>query len=80
MKISIFGLGYVGTVCGACFARFGHEVIGVDRNRAKVDFINKGLSPVIEDGLQRLVSEARRKKRFYATYDCLLYTSDAADE
>ena len=58
MKISIFGLGYVGTVCGACFAERGHRVIGVDRASVKVDLICSGKSPVIEPGLDEKVRTA----------------------
>jgi GDP-mannose 6-dehydrogenase len=69
MKISIFGMGYVGAVSGACFARMGHDVIGVDVNRGKVDMINAGLSPVVEEGLAELMAEAHRAGRISATLD-----------
>lgn len=58
MKILVWGLGYVGTVSAACFARLGHEVIGIDTNLAKVDAINNGVSLVKEPGLQALVQQA----------------------
>src|SRR2546426_5021884 len=69
MKVSVFGLGYVGCVSGACLAELGHEVIGVDVNAAKVEMINRGQAPVIETGLQELVTKATRTGQFVATGD-----------
>ena len=69
MKISIFGLGYVGSVSLACLAENGHEVIGVDVNQAKVDCINRGQSPIIENGLEQIIREQRAKDRISATMD-----------
>lgn len=67
MRIAVFGLGYVGTVTGACLARMGHAVWGVDISPEKVRMINEGLSPVAERGLDRLVSQAVRAGRLRAT-------------
>ena len=55
MKVSIFGLGYVGCVSGACIASMGHKVIGVDSNQAKVDMINQGKSPVVEQDIDKII-------------------------
>jgi GDP-mannose 6-dehydrogenase len=71
MKISIFGMGYVGAVSGVCFARMGHEVIGVDVHRGKIDLVNAGASPVVEEGLSELMAEAHRAGRISATDDPL---------
>jgi GDP-mannose 6-dehydrogenase len=69
MRISIFGLGYVGTVCAACLARFGHDVIGVDVNETKNAQLNEGRSPIVEPGLEELIREAVDTKRLEATSD-----------
>lgn len=58
MKVAVFGLGYVGTVTAACLAQHGHEVWGVDVDARKVDAIAAGRSPVVEPGLDDLVSRA----------------------
>ncbi|HEX8088897.1 MAG TPA: UDP-glucose/GDP-mannose dehydrogenase family protein [Blastocatellia bacterium] len=71
MKLSIFGLGYVGCVSAACFARDGHHVIGVDPNQSKVDLINAGRSPIIEPGIDPLISQAVDQGRLRATLDSL---------
>jgi GDP-mannose 6-dehydrogenase len=57
MKVSIFGLGYVGSVLAGCFAALGNEVIGVDVNSLKVQQINEGQSPVVEKGLDSLIAQ-----------------------
>jgi GDP-mannose 6-dehydrogenase len=67
MRISVFGLGYVGCVSAACLSRAGHDVIGVDVNRDKVDAINAGSSPVVEPGLPALIAELVRDGRLRAT-------------
>ena len=51
-------MGYVGVVSGACLADSGHEVVGVDVSRQKVDLINSGASPIVEEGISELVENA----------------------
>ena len=67
MNISIFGLGYVGTVSAVCLAKLGHKVIGVDTNPLKVEMINKGLSPIVEPGVDALLQQAISARRLSAT-------------
>lgn len=69
MRISIFGLGYVGAVSAGCLARDGHEVIGVDPVRTKVDLINAGKSPIIEAEIEDIIRAAVTSGRLRATCD-----------
>jgi GDP-mannose 6-dehydrogenase len=69
MKISIFGLGYIGSVTGASLAAAGHDVIGVDANPDKVALVNAGRSPVIEPGLDELLGKAVADGKLRATTD-----------
>ncbi len=69
MKISVFGLGYVGAVSCACFAKSGHHVIGVDVNQKKVDLINGGNSPIVEKDLDEYIAEGVKKGTIKATTD-----------
>jgi GDP-mannose 6-dehydrogenase len=69
MRISIFGLGYVGTVSAGCLAKDGHEVIGVDTVQTKVDMINAGTSPIIEAQIDDIVKNAVKSGRLKATAD-----------
>lgn len=71
MKISIFGLGYVGAVSAGCFAMDGHEVIGVDPVPIKVEFLNKGKCPIIEPKIDEIISESARDGRLRATHDAV---------
>ena len=67
--ISVFGLGYVGCVSAACFAKEGHSVIGVDVNAGKVDMINAGKATIVEMGIGELVGEMVAAGRLEATTD-----------
>jgi len=67
VKISVFGLGYVGSVSAGCLTALGHEVIGVDINPTKVDMINAGQSPVIEAELDDLIAQGVKKGHLRAT-------------
>ncbi|HLY40592.1 MAG TPA: UDP-glucose/GDP-mannose dehydrogenase family protein [Terracidiphilus sp.] len=69
MKISVFGLGYVGAVSAGCFAAQGHEVLGVDPVADKVDLINRGHSPIVEAEIGELIAEAVRAGCLRATRD-----------
>src|SRR6185503_12564000 len=71
VKLSIFGLGYVGCVSAACFAKEGHTVTGVDVNANKAEMINAGDSPIIEAGIGPLLDEVVKAKRLSATTDSL---------
>jgi GDP-mannose 6-dehydrogenase len=73
MKVSVFGLGYVGSVSAGSFAADGHEVVGVDVNADKVAAVNAGRSPIVEPGLDDLLAQGASEGRLRATLD----TADA---
>jgi GDP-mannose 6-dehydrogenase len=73
MNISIFGLGYVGTVTAGCLARRGHSIVGVDVQATKIDALNRGVPPILEPGIDTLLREAQVAGRLRATPD----TADA---
>jgi GDP-mannose 6-dehydrogenase len=69
LKISIFGLGYVGVVGVACLAKLGHRVIGVDVSKNKVELINQGKSPIVENEIDSIIAEQHRLGMIQATVD-----------
>ena len=69
LPVSIFGLGYVGSVSAACFASMGHKVIGVDLSQTKVDMMHAGRTPIVEARMSEMVTEAHRAGLLTATTD-----------
>jgi len=76
LRISVFGLGYVGTVSAGCLASDGHSVVGVDPIRTKVDLLNAGQSPIIEAEVGEIIAETTSSGRLKATDS----EKDAIDE
>jgi UDPglucose 6-dehydrogenase len=76
MRLSIIGTGYVGLVTGACFARLGHNVICVDIDPEKIQKINKGISPIYEQGLEDLLSTYKDKITATTDYQNALENTD----
>lgn len=69
LHVSVFGLGYVGSVMAACLAGLGHHVLATDVNPDKVDMLNAGRSPIVEPGMEQLVAEEHRAGLLNATRD-----------
>lgn len=76
MRVSVLGLGYVGAVCTACLAARGHSVLGVDIAQVKIDLINQGKSPIVEPGLEELISSGLTKGLIRGTTDFYQAVSD----
>jgi GDP-mannose 6-dehydrogenase len=70
VRISIFGLGYVGAVTAGCLTEQGHHVIGVDVHPQKVEEFNRGQPPILEPGLDALLEQAHQKGLLLATQNC----------
>src|SRR5258708_7683991 len=64
-SVSVFGLGYVGSVTAACLAHKGSRVLGVDVNPAKVEILDSGRSPILEPGLREIGETLRKKEAFH---------------
>jgi UDPglucose 6-dehydrogenase len=77
MRIAMIGTGYVGLVSGACFADFGHRVICVDKDAAKIDGLNSGVMPIWEPGLEALVTANAARGRLSFTTDLPSAVADA---
>jgi UDPglucose 6-dehydrogenase len=69
MDICVIGLGAVGLVHGACMAEIGHRVICVDKDKEKVDCLNRGIMPIFEEGLKEMVKRNVEAERLYFTTD-----------
>lgn len=77
MRISIFGLGYVGAVSLACLARDGHSVIGVDIDQSKLELIRTGKTPVVEEGMVDLMAEVAASGLVTVTTDVVQAVLDS---
>ena len=66
MRVAMVGSGYVGLVSGACFADFGHEVVCIDKDPAKIAALQAGRIPIFEPGLAALVADNARQGRLTA--------------
>jgi GDP-mannose 6-dehydrogenase len=69
LNISVFGLGYVGTVSAGCLANDGHDIVGVDPLLTKVELINAGRPPIVEAEIGRIIETAVSERRLRATSD-----------
>ncbi len=69
MKIAMMGTGYVGLVSGACFSEFGHHVVCVDKDEAKIEALKAGRVPIYEPGLAEVVADNVRAGRLSFTME-----------
>src|SRR3954471_24841815 len=77
MRIAMIGTGYVGLVSGACFADFGHQVCCIDKDREKIDGLNRGVMPIWEPGLEAIVKSNADRGRLTFTTDLAGAVKDA---
>ena len=78
MNITIIGCGYVGLVSGTCLSDIGHNVICLDINKNKINSLKKGIMPIYEDGLEKMIIFNTKKKRlsFTSSYKQAISHSD----
>jgi len=69
MRISVFGLGYVGSVTAGCLAEMGHTIVGVEPNPTKLGMVNRGQSPIVEEGFQEILKKFVAIGQISATSD-----------
>src|SRR5690348_5659492 len=69
MRVSVFGIGYVGAVSAGCLAKDGNTVIAVDPNETKVATLNAGRSPIVEPGLEPIIADGVASGRLRAIDD-----------
>ncbi|PIP13691.1 MAG: GDP-mannose dehydrogenase, partial [bacterium (Candidatus Stahlbacteria) CG23_combo_of_CG06-09_8_20_14_all_34_7] len=67
MKISVFGLGYVGIISAACLAEQGYKVLGIEVNKDKIEQVNNGISPIVEPYVGEIVKKVTLNKNLIAT-------------
>ena len=77
MKIAMIGTGYVGLVSGVCFSDFGHEVICVDKDPAKIAALTAGRVPIFEPGLEALMNKNVTAGRLSFTLDLAAAVAEA---
>jgi GDP-mannose 6-dehydrogenase len=76
LRISVIGLGFVGTVTGACLCEIGHEVVGVDLDEGKVDLFARGHAPILEPQIDQLMGDVWRRGRLSGTSDLQAAVAD----
>ena len=69
MKLCMIGTGYVGLVSGTCFSDLGNKVYCVDKDKNKIEKLNKGISPIYEPGLDEIIKKNHKAGRLIFTND-----------